>query len=381
MRLTAAGISRPARTEHALEQARSAQLRPSARRRPGDSAPAGGRPWMRRGALSLAALSALALAAGCSGGGPASGPAGTITIGAVPGVDTVPLFSAEHSGQFSAGGVSVQIKKYVSVAAEVSALKNGQIDMAAGDYGPFLYAQSQQKASGPQIKVVADGYDATQGVLEVLAKPGSGITSPQDLAGKTIAAPSVAVLPKSASAQASAANGSGAADSLDTAATTSVLRSYGISMGTVTWKVMSQSAEIAALRDGSVQAILVNEPYIYQAQSELGAIEVLDACSGATAGLPLSGYFAMSSWTGGHAAAVRDFKSVLDKSQATAAMDGPVQNNLPGYTGMTKLEANLLTLGAYPSTTNSSEVQRVSGLMYAQGLLPNSVAVGNLIIH
>ena len=260
---------------------------------------------MRRGALSLAALSALALAAGCSTGGSASGAAGTITIGALPGVDTVPLFSAEHSGQFSAGGVSVQIKKYVSVAAEVSALKNGQIDMAAGDYGPFLYAQSQQKASGPQIKVVADGYDATQGVLEVLAKPGSGITSPQDLAGKTIAAPSEAVLPKSASAQASAANGSGAADSLDTAAATSVLRSYGISIGTVSWKVMSQSAEIAALRDGSVQAILVNEPYLYQAQSQLGAIEVLDACSGATAGLPLSGYFAMSSWTGGHAAAVR----------------------------------------------------------------------------
>jgi NitT/TauT family transport system substrate-binding protein len=334
---------------------------------------------MRRGALSLAALSALALAAGCSGGGPASGPAGTITIGAVPGVDTVPLFSAEHSGQFSAGGVSVQIKKYVSVAAEVSALKNGQIDMAAGDYGPFLYAQSQQKESGPQIKIVADGYDATQGVLEVLARPNSGITSPQDLTGKTIAAPSEAVLPKSASS--STANGSGAPDSLDTAATTSVLRSYGVNMATVTWKVMSQSAEIAALRNGSVQAILVNEPYIYQAQSQLGAIEVLDACSGATAGLPLSGYFAMSTWTAGHASTVSDFKSVLNKEQATSAMDGPVQNNLPGYTGMTKLEANLVTLGSYPSTTNSSEVQRVSGLMSDQGLLPNPVAVGTLIVR
>jgi NitT/TauT family transport system substrate-binding protein len=381
MRLTAAGISRPARTEHAPDQARPARFPAPARPIRGRSAPLGGGRRMRRGALSLAALSALALAAGCSAGGSASGAAGTITIGAVPGVDTVPLFSAEHSGQFSAGGVSVQIKKYASVAAEVSALKNGQIDMAAGDYGPFLYAQSQQKASGPQIKIVADGYDATQGVLEVLAKPGSGITSPQDLTGKTIAAPSEAVLPKSASAAASTANGSGAPDSLDTAATTSVLRSYGINMGTVTWKVMSQSAEIAALRDGSVQAILVNEPYLYQAQSELGAIEVLDACSGATAGLPLSGYFAMSTWTGGHAAAVRDFKSVLDKSQATAAMDGPVQNNLPGYTGMTKLEANLVTLGTYPSTTNSSEVQRVSQLMNLQGVLSVQVAVGNMIIH
>lgn len=381
MRLTAAGITQPARTGRAPGQDQPAQLPPSAWRTPGRFAPARGGRWMRSGALSLAALSALALTAGCSGGGSGGGSGGTITIGAVPGVDTVPLFSAERSGQFSAGGVSVQIKKYASVAAEVSALKNGQIDMAAGDYGPFLLAQSQQKADGPQIKIVADGYDATQGVLEVVARPNTGITSPRNLAGKAIAAPSEAVLPKSASASASTANGSGAPDSLDTAATTSVLRSYGVNMATVTWKVMSQSAEIAALRNGSVQAILVNEPYIYQAQSQLGAIEVLDGCSGATAGLPLSGYFAMSTWTASHAAAVSAFKSVLGRAQATSAMDGPVQNNLPGYTGMTKLEANLVTLGSYPSTTNSSEVQRVSQLMSDQGLLTVPVAVGNLIVH
>jgi hypothetical protein len=72
---------------------------------------------------------------------------------------------------------------------------------------------------------------------------------------------------------------------------------------------------------------------------------------------------------------------VLGKAQAAAAMDGPVQNNLPGYTGMTKLEANLVTVGNYPATTNLSEVQRVSSLMTNQSLLSVSVPVNSLIIR
>lgn len=373
MRLTAAGMSRPAWTAHAPAQARPAQLPPSAR--PGPGYLARGPRRLGRGALALAALSTLGLAAGCAGSGSGGGAGGTVTVGAIPGVATVPLFLAQHSGQFSAGGVSVQIKNFTSVAAEVKALQNGQIDMAAGDYGPFLSFQSQHSGG---IKIVADGYDATQGVLEVLALPGSHITTPQSLAGKTIAAPDDAVVTAAGS---TAANGSGTPDSLDTAAATSVLRSYGVNMATVTWKPMAQNSEVAALRDHQVDAILVNEPYLYQAQAQLGAIEVMDACSGATAGLPLSGYFAMSSWAASHASAVSDFQSALGQAQADSAMDGPVQSNLPGYTGMTKLEANLVTVGNYPATTNASEVQRVSQLMNNQNILSVPVAVKGMIIR
>jgi NitT/TauT family transport system substrate-binding protein len=379
MRLTAAGMSRPAWTQHVLTRAWLTQP-PANRRAPARRSPERAARRFRRGTAALAGLGALALAAGCSagngGGGGQAG--GTITVAAVPGVDNVPLFMAQHGGQFSAAGVTVEIKKFSSATAEVRALLKGQVDMAAGDYGPFLYAESRQKASAPQIRIVADGYDASAGVLDVLALPGSGITKPADLGGKKIAAPSEAALLDAKGQIATAVGGS---DSLDTAATTSVLRSYGVNMATVTWEPMAQRAEIAALKDGQVDAILVNEPFIYQAQARLGAIEVLDACSGATAGLPLSGYFAMSTWSSSHATAVADFKSALDHAQANSAMAGPVQNNLPGYTGMTRLEAELVTVGSYPATTNVDEVQRVATLMFGQGLLSNPVAVGKEIIH
>jgi NitT/TauT family transport system substrate-binding protein len=329
----------------------------------------------RGGIAAMAGAGVILLAAGCgSSGGPAAGGpvAETVTVGAVPGVDNVPLFLASRTNLFEAAGLTVDIKKYSSVNAEEQALVSGHIDVAAGDYGPFLFAESQQsQQKAPGLRIISDSYDATSGVLEVLALPGSGITSPQNLEGKHIAAPQSADLPTP----------TGTPDSLATAATTSVLRSYGDDMATVTWDPMSQSQEVSALRQHLVQAILVTEPYIYEAESQLGAVEVLDACSGATAGLPLSGYFATNSWSSRNGTALADFKSALDKAQASAGMAGPVQNLLPGYTGMTQQEAAVVTVGSYPVTTDVADLQRVSQLMSDEGMLSNPVAIGNLIIH
>jgi NitT/TauT family transport system substrate-binding protein len=324
----------------------------------------------RRGQAAMAGLGVALLAAGCGGGGgSAGGPvSNTVTIAAVPGVDNVPLFLAQHSGLFQAAGLNVDIKTYTSVTAEEQDLANGRVDIAAGDYGPFLYAESQAKTAG--VKIVADGYDATAGVLEVLTLPNSGINNPEDIAGKRVGTPDTADLPTAA----------GGADSLATAATTSVLRSYGVNMATVRFAPMAESAEIAALHRHQVQAILVSEPYIYQAESQLGAVEVFDACSGATADLPLSGYFAMNVWSKDNAMAVADFRSALSQAQSDAAMAGPVQGILHSDTGMTKLEASVVTVGSYPAATDTNNVQRAAQLLSDQGVLSNPVTISKQLI-
>jgi NitT/TauT family transport system substrate-binding protein len=347
MRLTAAGMPRGSR-------AGNASLR-------------GGR---RRGAALAAGLGAVALVAGCSSGSHMAGTGpvnATVTIGTVPGIETVPLFLASHQGLFRSSGLTVSIRDFGSVNTELQALASGKINIASGDYGPFLYASDQGRPKG--IRIVADGYDAGPGVLEVLTLPGSGISSPQQLEGKAIASPDTADL----------ATSPGTPDSLATAATTSVLRGYGIDMATVTWKPMAESAEITALRQHQVQAILVTEPYIYQAESQLGAVEVLDACSGPTAGLPLAGYFTTASWAQNDGTALIDFKEALGQAQSDAALSGPVQDALPGFTGMTKLEAAVVTVGTYPDTTDASDVQRVSSLLSDQGILRTPLTVGNIM--
>lgn len=331
-------------------------------------------PWIRRplrlgrGIAAIAGLGVVLLVAACSTGGGAGGQvSNTVTVAAVPGVDNVPLFLAQQKGMFHANGVTVEIRKYATVNAEVQALASGRVDIAAGDYGPFLFAESQQKTAG--IKIITDGYDAAPGVLEVLALPGSKISSPQQLEGAKIAAPNTAVLSTPA----------GKPDSLDTAATTSVMSSYGVD--TVAWMPMSPALEVKALQQHKVSAILVTEPYIYQAESQLGAVEVLDACSGATAGLPLSGYFAMGVWSQQNATALADFKLALGQAQASSAMSGPVQSILPSSTGISKREAQVVTVGSYPASLNTGSLQRVSQLMFDEGMLSNPIEVATQIAH
>lgn len=321
-----------------------------------------------RAAAAVAGLSALLLAAGCASGSAGSGQSGgTVTVAAVPGVDNVPLFLAQQKGLFSSAGVNVEIRKYATVDAEVQALSQGKVDIAAGDYGPFLLAESQPKTAG--IKIVADGYDAGSGVLEMLALPSSHITTPQQLELKTIGAPDTALLANMAQ---------GKPDSLSTAAATSVLGSFGVD--TVTWKPMNPADEVNALKDGQVSAILVGEPYIYQAESQLGAVEVFDACSGATASLPLSGYFATDGWARQNASALADFRSGLQRAQSESASSGPVLSVLPHYTGISAQEAAVLTIGSYPASTDLESLQRVAQLMFDEGMLTNPVNVNNELL-
>ena len=72
------------------------------------------------------------------------------------------------------------------IATEFQALGNGGVDIAVGDYADFFYEQATNMAS---LHLVADGYDAAAGVMEVLSLPSSNITTPQGLEHKVVATP------------------------------------------------------------------------------------------------------------------------------------------------------------------------------------------------
>ncbi|HEY2316272.1 MAG TPA: ABC transporter substrate-binding protein [Streptosporangiaceae bacterium] len=329
----------------------------------------------------LAAASGLAVlgAAGCAGSATAGGTvSGTITIATVPGVDNAPVYLAKKEGLFAAAGLkNVVIKSYTSQSAELTALQGGHADIAASDYGNLFYQQSQSH----DLRILADGYDAGPGVLEVLTLPTTGpgsIQSPVDLANQTIGLPADSVLP------ALQGSGTGSPISLDAAAATQVLTNYlGNNAGSVKWKSLSQQAEVKQLEQGKLKAILVGEPYIYEAESQAGATVVLDACSGSTASLPLAGYAAMSPWVKDNQAAVADFQQAIARAQSDASLTGQVQQLLPSATGMSVQDADLITIGSYPTTTSILSLERVVRLMsnfnmIALGHAPN---VPPMVVH
>lgn len=307
-----------------------------------------------RARYALAAATGLALlAAGCSSGSAGGTVSSTVTVAAVPGVADASIYLAQKDGLFASEGLkNLVIKSYPSQTAVLSALRSGQADIAATDYGDLFY---QQVKSG-NLRILADGYDATAGAVEVLTYPGSSVKSPVNLANTTVGLPSDSVVP--------GLKGSGYPTSLDAAAATSVLSDYlGNAASSVQWKPMSQPQEVSALEHHRLQAILVTEPYIYQAESEAGALQVLDAFSGSTAGLPLLGYAAMNSWVQKNPAAVADFQAALGKAQSQASITGHVQSLLPKATGMTAQDAELVTIGSYPAATSIQALDQVVLLM------------------
>jgi NitT/TauT family transport system substrate-binding protein len=322
----------------------------------------------RRVAPVMAGLAFALLAAGCSVAGNKADahPAETaITVAAQPGVDDAPLYIAAQDGLFKKAGLKVTIKPYASAAADLTALRNGQASIGFGDYVDYFYSQDVQRG----LLAVADGYDAAPGVVEVLSLPHSGIYTPQNLAGQTIGTAE----PQGIKTR------PGVPYSIATVATQSVLTNDGVSTAKVTWKPMPSQDLIGALQNHQVNAILVTEPYISAAEEKLGAVEVLDSCSGATANLPLAGYFTLKSFARKNPNAVRDFRSALLAAQAKAVLAGPVDAVLAHFPGMSMQSASLVTVGVYPTSLSVGSLQRVSQLMFNFGVLPHFLNASSML--
>jgi NitT/TauT family transport system substrate-binding protein len=334
---------------------------------------------VRRSGMTLVSASLVLLATGCQlpgtgtssgqGASQAQGGGQQITVAVVPGFENAPLQVGVKDGLFAQHGLNVTVQTYQSLQQAYGALTSGQAEVISGDYSGLLYVQAHARRA--RLRLIADGYDATPGLMEVLTLPGSSVRVPQDLQGKAVATPPRELAPFSASAP----------YNIETLATESALQSDGVSPSSVVWDAMPPGSMISALRDHTVSAIVATEPYILQAETQLGAIELLDACSGVTAGLPLSGYFTTASYAGGNTAAIQAFRAALDEAKASTAEPGTVQSVLRTLPEMSSREAALVTIGQYPTFLSVGQVQRVADLMYGTGMINTTLSVRNMLLR
>jgi NitT/TauT family transport system substrate-binding protein len=331
-----------------------------------------GRPG-RRAAGVAAAAAGLILVSGChlpgtsssAGSGPTA--SRTVTVAAPPGVADAPLYIGIREGLFSKAGLTVKVVPRLSVKQAVSALRNGSTNIVFGDYADMFYAQEQEHS--PHLLTVADGYDAQPNVMEILTLPGPGIASPSALEHRTIGTPAPQEMPTTGP------GGRPRPYSLETVAAWSVLNSDNVDPTTINWDPMPAANLLNALKLHQVDAILATEPTIYQAESQLGAVAVLDACTGATANLPLYGYFTNSSYASKNPGVVAAFRAALRTAQAEASMAAPLQTALTKSAGLQPQTAALVTLGTYPTTLSAQNLQRVANLMFFFNALPATLNV------
>jgi ABC-type nitrate/sulfonate/bicarbonate transport system substrate-binding protein len=335
--------------------------------------------------LGAAALSAgLVLSAchvpGTSSAGGSSGGGQTVTVAVVPSLDpsigNAPLYVADQPGGFfSQHDLHVNIQTYKSLQAVKEALQSGSAQIAVGDYTDFLY--EQQAANGISLKLIADGYDAAASTTELLTLPGSKITTPQDLVNKKVATPLPQLVPTDANKPSS--NTINNPYDIETLMAESVLQSDGVSFTSVRWQPTAAASMISELRTGKVSAILAGEPYVFQAESQLGAQAVVDVGSGVASGLPQSGYFVLSKYASANPGAVSAFKAALLQAQADASTRGPVQAVLTTSAQVSAQDAALVTLGTYPTSLSVGQVQRVSQLMFEAGMTTSPVTIASML--
>jgi NitT/TauT family transport system substrate-binding protein len=302
------------------------------------------------------------LGVGASGAGNGSG---SITVAVAPGIDNAPLQVGVQDGLFGQHGVKVTIRDYQSMTSEFQALTSGQAQIAVGDYTDFFYEQATGRLS---LRLIADAYDAASSSVAILVRQGSGITTPKQLVGQEVATPPAQLIPPSAAVP----------YNIQTLAADEVLQNDGVSPSSVTWTAIQGPSMLSALQSNQVQAILVSEPYIQQAEEDLGAVEVLNASTGVTSELPLSGYFSLGSYAKANPSVVQAFQAALEQAQSDCAQRGVVQSVLPSLTGMSASDAAQVTLGTYPTSLNVGQVQRVATLMYDSGMINNPINVSAL---
>jgi NitT/TauT family transport system substrate-binding protein len=314
------------------------------------------------GAATLTLAAALTVALTAAGSSPARSSArdpqpARITVGVLPVTDAAPLFIAIKNGYFRQQHLAVTTRIVAEGSAALPDLTSGRVSIVGGSYFSFFEAADR----GAKVKVLAAGSQCAGNTLNVLAMPKSNITTPADLAGKTIAVDSTG--------------------GVQTLTINALLRDQGIDPAGITYVPIPFAGMPAALTAGRVDAISETEPFITAAEQD-GARPVLAQCQGSTTDMPLSGYFATQTWARRHPGTALAFQRAIEQAQAAADANPELARQvLPAFTTITPALAAQISLPYYPPTLNADQLQRVAELMRSARLVSGAFSVTPLLLH
>lgn len=347
--------------------------------------------WLR---AACAAAAVAMFAAGCSsaGGGTSSGSAlaatsfgppekTSLTVGAVPAMDSAGFFVAMNRGLFAKEGLKIHYVPETSSDTAISTQVKGGLDISAGNYISYVQAEMRNPSDG--LEIVSEGSIMKAGAQVIYTTPRSGIRSLSDLVGKTLTV--------------------NAPYNIDYLLAASVLQENGINVKRVRFpaKPVQFPAMPAAMANGTIQAAVLPEPFASIAMQEAGAIPLADLNQGATQNFPIEGYVVTRQWAQQNPNTLDRFLAALSEGQAIADTDrtavehafediksGPVYGNIPAaqapeYGQVPPEIAAVMALDNYPIGIDETRLQRVSDVMFQFGLEPgrkNPYNIGSMLL-
>jgi NitT/TauT family transport system substrate-binding protein len=302
------------------------------------------------------------LASGCAsaGGSAASIPVPPppeepdITVAALPAIDLAGLYVAQDQGLFARQGLHVTIEKIASSAAIIADQLEGQVDISAGSYVPYLSAQ----AAGARFRILAEASILEPDTRELVITAHSPITTVAGLAGKKI--------------------GLNGTNSIGTLLVSLLLSEDGISPRKVTF--VTDDAGFPAmpgqLQAGAWSAAFLAEPYITLAGEKYGERVLADLDQGDAVGFPIDGYVATQAWAEKYPETAAAFVRAIEQGQELADTDpAAVQAAVARYDHLPPQVTAAMQLSGYPvGPVNQTRVQRVAQAMLQFGILGREYA-------
>lgn len=290
---------------------------------------------------------------------PAAPEKAEIKLGLIPIADVAPIFIGQEQGFFAEEGLTVSTEFAEGGAAAIPAVVSGDIDFAFGAYPSFFSAVQE----GLPLLISTEANRAAPLFGGLYSMPDSGIATPADMAGKTIAVNTL--------------------NNLVQLAVEYQLSTADLTLDDVTLVEIPFPDMVATLERGDVDVISVVEPFGTIAKNSLDAVLVTDMFAGDIEGFPVAGFYVTESFAADNpntvAAFNRAFAKAVDYANNT---DDAVPQILPTYIETTTVEAaRALNYPLFVAGIDTEVIQITPDFMLEAGLLDDPITAADHVVE
>jgi NitT/TauT family transport system substrate-binding protein len=280
-----------------------------------------------------------------------------LRVGVLPIVDAAAVQLAKSAGYFTTEGLDVELVPIQGGAVAIPKLATGELDLSWTNWPSAISAQANGTSS---LRLLPEGYSTAPGSFQIMTAPGSPIRSPKDLVGKTVAVNTIR--------------------SITDLLARSALLSAGVDASTVKFTELPFPDMPNALKWGQIDAAVMVEPFITLTENQFGAVSLLDVTGAeATNNLSFSGLASTAQWAQQNPNTLAAFERAVRLAQSAMANRRVIEQVLPTYTSIRPETLPQLSLGIWPTTLTTKQLQRVSDLMQQFGVLDDYFDVGPML--
>lgn len=319
---------------------------------------------MRRSVVAtIAASGALALVLGAcgGGGGKQAGEDGVteITVGAIPIVDTAPIWLGNEKGFFEDENIDLTIETTSGGAAAVPGVVSGDFDLSFGNTVSAMVARDK----GLPLEFVANGVSTTgkQGkdFSGVVVKKNSPVKTPADLVGKKVSVNNLKNIGDTTIRHAIEADGG--------------------DQSNVDFVEVGFPDAPAALAKGQVDAAWILEPFLSQALENGGRVVSWNYVE-MDPKLDIAGYFTTSEYIQKNPDLVDSFTQAMKKSLAYAQKHPDEVRDIVGtYTEMDKQTRETMTLPTWRPEFDRDAMEKLASAAVEYGTIEKKPDLDKLL--